>query len=117
MIIAIYNNNVAAFKYQSTNCEEVDCIVNPDFLNEPIFTESQQYRFYVDNGVVVKKTEEELKAEPAWLEYQKRQRAEAYKKESDALFFKYQRGEIDKKVWEDKVEEIRDRFKYYEVSE
>ena len=37
-------------------------------------------------------------------------RAEAYAAESDPLFFKAQRGEIDEQVWLDKVQEIRDRF-------
>lgn len=34
----------------------------------------------------------------------------AYALESDGLFFDYQRGEIEKSVWESKVEEIKKRF-------
>lgn len=34
----------------------------------------------------------------------------AYRNESDPLFFKYQRGEVEKQVWLDKVEEIRARY-------
>ncbi len=37
-------------------------------------------------------------------------RKEAYKEESDPLFFKWQRGEIDKQVWLDKVAEIKQRW-------
>lgn len=37
-------------------------------------------------------------------------RAEAYRKESDPLFFKAQRGEITQQEWLDKVEEIKTRF-------
>lgn len=37
-------------------------------------------------------------------------RQQAYYKEADALFFKSQRGEIDKQVWLDKVAEIKARF-------
>lgn len=37
-------------------------------------------------------------------------RRSAYALESDGLFFDYQRGEIDKKVWEDKVSEIKARY-------
>jgi hypothetical protein len=37
-------------------------------------------------------------------------RLTAYQSESDPLFFKYQRGEIEKQVWLDKVEEIRQRY-------
>lgn len=36
-------------------------------------------------------------------------RLEAYRNESDPLFFKWQRGEIDKQVWLDKVAEIKAR--------
>ncbi len=37
-------------------------------------------------------------------------RSEAYRNESDPLFFKYQRGEVDKQVWLDKVAEIKARY-------
>ena len=37
-------------------------------------------------------------------------RLEAYRNESDPLFFKYQRGEVEKKVWVDKVAEIKSRY-------
>ncbi len=37
-------------------------------------------------------------------------RLEAYRNESDPLFFKWQRGEIDKQVWLDKVAEIKTRY-------
>ena len=42
----------------------------------------------------------------------KKNREIAYQTESDALFMKWQRGEIEKQVWLDKVEEIRNRFPY-----
>lgn len=38
----------------------------------------------------------------------------AYREESDSLFFKWQRGEIEKQEWLDKVQEIRERFPYSE---
>ena len=44
----------------------------------------------------------------------KNNRSDAYKKESDPLFFKAQRGEITLAVWEAKVQEIRERFPYPE---
>ena len=37
-------------------------------------------------------------------------RAEAYRNESDPLFFKWQRGEVEKQVWLDKVVEIKARY-------
>jgi hypothetical protein len=36
---------------------------------------------------------------------------EAFQKEADPLFFKYQRGEASKEEWLSKIEEIRDRYK------
>ena len=39
-------------------------------------------------------------------------RREAYQTESDSLFFSYQRDEIDKQVWLDKVKEIKQRYPY-----
>lgn len=37
-------------------------------------------------------------------------RLQAYRDESDPLFFKWQRGEIEKQVWLDKVAEIKSRW-------
>jgi len=37
-------------------------------------------------------------------------RKSAYFNESDGMFFDYQRGEIEKSVWETKVEEIKTRY-------
>ena len=37
-------------------------------------------------------------------------RANGYREESDPLFFKYQRGEIEQQVWLDKVAEIKARY-------
>ena len=37
-------------------------------------------------------------------------RLEAYRNESDPLFFKLQRGEVEQQVWLDKVAEIKARY-------
>jgi hypothetical protein len=37
-------------------------------------------------------------------------RRNAYQLESDPLFFKWQRGELEKQAWLDKVDEIRNRY-------
>ena len=42
----------------------------------------------------------------------KANREQAYKTESDPLFFKWQRGEITEQEYLEKVEEIRQRFPY-----
>lgn len=39
-------------------------------------------------------------------------RKAAYEKESDPLFFKYQRGSSEKSEWLEKVEEIKQRYPY-----
>lgn len=105
-------NNVMAFVYQSSSNE---CEVEPydeAFIAEPIFTEQQVNRFKVVDGKVVRRTDEEIKADPQYANHQKEQRAMAYKAESDALFFKYQRDEITKEVWLEKVAEIKARYPY-----
>jgi hypothetical protein len=45
----------------------------------------------------------------------KRQRANAYRVESDPLFFKWQAGEETESVWTSKRAEIRARFPYPEI--
>ena len=42
----------------------------------------------------------------------KANREQAYKTESDPLFFKWQRGEITEQEYLDKVQEIRNRYQY-----
>lgn len=44
-------------------------------------------------------------------------RESAYRSEADPLFFKWQRGEAEKETWLEKVQEIRTRFPYPEISE
>lgn len=44
-------------------------------------------------------------------------RKEAYRNESDPLFFKYQRGDGTKEEWLDKVEEIKQRYPYSAFSQ
>jgi hypothetical protein len=46
------------------------------------------------------------------IENLKAARAEAYATEADPMFFKAQRGEADMAEWENKVQEIRNRFPY-----
>lgn len=110
--VAVLDGTVRAFEYQSTTCEEIEVEVPEEFLTEPMTTEHQIYQFKVVDGKVVRKTEEEIKADPQFANHQKEQRAMAYKAESDALFFKYQRDEITKEVWLEKVAEIKARYPY-----
>lgn len=60
---------------------------------------------------VVELTAEELAQVQAQQKQQvEAQRAEAYRTESDPLFFKSQRGEADHQEWLDKVAEIKARY-------
>jgi len=60
---------------------------------------------------VVDATEEEIAERVAGLNAQaKANRAEAYRNESDPLFFKWQRNESTEQEWLDKVAEIKARY-------
>lgn len=71
---------------------------------------------YIENGQVFTiqvepKTQEELDADIASADAAKKAaRAEAYRVESDPLFFKAQRGEATMDEWLAKVEEIKSRY-------
>lgn len=45
-----------------------------------------------------------------FIQHQKRKRKIAYITEADPLFFKWQRDEIPKQVWLDKVQEIKNKY-------
>lgn len=62
------------------------------------------------------KKKEDIEAEKLanYNQNQKYARMDAYKLEADPLFFKYQRGEIEKEEWVMKVEEIKARYPYIE---
>lgn len=60
---------------------------------------------WTQSWVVTDKSSDEINALNESL------RAEAYRNESDPLFFKAQRGEIQMQVWLDKVTEIKERYK------
>ena len=60
---------------------------------------------------VVNATEEEIAQRKLEINIQAEfNRAEAYRNESDPLFFKWQRGEATQQEWLDKVAEIKVRF-------
>lgn len=83
--VAIYKGNVQAFKFQSTNCEVVEAEVDAEYINQPIFTEHQIPQFYLDNGIVKRRTDDEIKAMPEYVEYVRGQRQKRYEKEVDPL--------------------------------
>jgi hypothetical protein len=74
----------------------------------PIFVENK----WVMNYEVVNLTQEEIDALlNQQQQYVKEQKFQAYKQESDPLFFKAQRGESTMEEWLAKVNEIKERYK------
>lgn len=72
----------------------------------PYIEDNQVFTIQVES-----KTQEELDADIASVDAAKKAaRAEAYRVESDPLFFKAQRGEATMDEWLAKVEEIKQRF-------
>lgn len=76
---------------------------------------------WMDNSP--KPTQKEIK--DAWKEISieienekmSRLRAQAYREESDPLFFKYQRGEASREDWLNLIEEIKQRYPYTAFSQ
>lgn len=70
-------------------------------------------------NIVVAKTRDDLDDNSDWIEcpkdlgigdnYQEYKRGQAYIKEADPLFFKWQRGEATEQEWLDKIAEIKAR--------
>lgn len=68
---------------------------------------------WVQTWIVQEASYEEIEQRKAEeLFSQKMQRAAAYREEADPIFFKAQRGESTIQEWENKVQEIRDRYPY-----
>lgn len=60
---------------------------------------------------IIELSEEEIAGlKAAQAETIRLQRAEAYRTESDPIFFKWQRGETNEQEWLDKITEIKARF-------
>jgi hypothetical protein len=88
-------------------------IVSVSSTEPPLIT----YRQYLSEGTPEKQDDD---WKQVWVintfpakeiaEKAKEFRASAYREEADPLFFKSQRGEIDKQVWLDKVAEIKARY-------
>lgn len=66
---------------------------------------------WVQSWDVVEMSAEELADRAAFVANQRKQvRAEAYREESDPLFFQEQRGEVPPGTWLAKVQEIKARY-------
>ena len=94
-----------------TNVILVDPANIPDWCADwPEVTEGCQIGGSYADGVFIPLPEPE--PEPPTLEQQQAARAEAYKAESDPLFFKAQRGEATMDEWLALVAEIKTRYPY-----
>lgn len=82
----------------------------PDSIQEPSTIQVGATEV-VETQVFREKTQTEKDDEAASrAEAARRDRAQAYREESDPLFFKAQRGEATTEEWLAKVQEIKDRF-------
>ena len=73
------NDNVMAFKYQSASLESEVEDYPIEWESEEIFTEQQVNRFKVVDGKVVRRTEEEIKADPTYAIVCNEQKVTEYK--------------------------------------
>lgn len=69
---------------------------------------------YIDGEIKLTKQENYNIYVNYYNQSQKLKRAEAYKNETDALFFKVQRQEIPMQEWLDKVNAIKTKYSYIE---
>ena len=101
-------------------------IINNSVVN---IIEVDSLSFAIDEGVLVLDTGEEIKG--GWAEigglylsdkfypfrpsnYQQMQNRQfAYQKESDPIFFRYQRGDATEQEWKLAIEKIKLRYPYY----
>lgn len=80
--------NVMAFKYQSASLElEVDDYPK-EWADEEIFTEQQVNKFKVVDGVVVRRTEAEIKADPIYSQVVDEQKRSDFKQNTDSEFIR-----------------------------
>jgi len=74
------------------------------------FPEGDFSRMFYENGEIIIKPYSAKEIYDMELVKCLQLRKQAYLNESDGLFFDYQRGEIEKKVWESKTDEIKVRY-------
>lgn len=93
-------HSVDRLKELSAEYRNVDLYDNKADVPTPEDHELIGDEFVILPGVAKAKAEEEVI----------RNRKSAYREESDPLFFMAERGEIDKQVWLDKIQEIKERY-------
>lgn len=92
-----------------TGSPEIDPMTQNVFQTTPVFNAERNR--WETSWVVEPATEQEIADRlQSKLESIQKKRLMAYREESDPLFFKWQRDEISKQEWLDKVAEIKNRF-------
>ena len=127
MNIIIDNNNLIVWYGSSFPTESNDVFKDGNFYlglstdAHTLIEEIETIEHYVSNTYSYIDGEIEITNQENYNSYvvsynnkQKELRAEAYKNESDQLFFKAQRQEIPMQEWLDKVSAIKTKFSYIE---
>ena len=115
------NNSVIAFNYSHIGKEpEVKAVYEVDVPKEfvNVYLASGQLGFCYKDGQVIKRTEDDLRTEPRFIEYLAEQRKERYKNETDGqkekvieFLAKEFANEPIVKVWLDGKDKIREEVK------
>ena len=114
-------NNIIAFNYSHIRAEsEVKAVYEVDVPKEfvNVYLASGQLGFCYKDGQVIKRTEDDLRTEPRFIEYLAEQRKERYKNETDGQIEKVIEFLANKfydepiiKNWIDSKNAIRDEVK------
>lgn len=109
-VLKLNNEEIAKTKYWSPDYfgSLTKTSYPKEVTQDYVWEDGDYWLGWIPDPEPVYPTPEEIAAQQ---EAEKEQlRLEAYRNESDPLFFKWQRGEIEKQVWLDKVAEIKARY-------
>jgi hypothetical protein len=130
MYIKINNNNIEKYPYSEYQLKNDNPQVSfPQTIPKEILAEYGVYEVLKTNQPTITYKQDLVEGTPelvngewtqVWVVTDKLQaeidaihefnRKKAYREESDPLFFKWQRGEVEKQEWLDKVAEIKQRW-------
>ena len=95
-------------QYNTSNCTEIDAVQPPVPVEFAYQWNGSEWIVYNQNII-----DEYLEAEKIAInKMQKEKRQEAYPKDSDPIFFEYQRGTKTEQEWLDAVNDIKTRYPY-----
>lgn len=112
MSYVLHKNNQEIARYSEWSPVNFSQLTNTSYpaeVNQDYVWENDDYWLgWEDDPLPIPLTLEEITLQKELENEQLR--LEAYRTESDPLFFKHQRGEVEKQVWLDKVAEIKARY-------